>query len=93
MECFCSFRNIQDNLADGNSLYERIFGTPFGGAIKAFLGGIHVYPISTNDKSRFHQFGTMILLGIFIGYALNSGGGWTGDLIVADWHETEIKVS
>ena len=31
------------------------------------------------------------LFGIFVGYALNSGGGWTGDLIIADWHVKRSK--
>ena len=25
--------------------------------------------------------------GVFIGYALQSGGGWTGDLFVAEWED------
>ena len=34
-----------------------------------------------------------MLPGILIGYALNSGGGWTGDLIIADWIHTENYVA
>ena len=49
--------------------------------------------ISTNDKTRLHQFGTKMLPGIFVGYALNSGGGWTGDVITADWHEIENNIA
>ena len=43
------------------------------------------YPVSTKDASRGNQLGTTMFPGmLFIGYALNSGGGWTVDLIVAD---------
>ena len=31
-------------------------------------------------QGRVHQFGTQILPGILMGYALNVGGGWTGDV-------------
>ena len=34
-----------------------------------------ISPTSGKDRSRLHQFGTKMLPGIFIGYALNSGGG------------------
>ena len=48
-----------------------------------------IHPISTN----LHQFGTKMLPGTFIGYALNSGGGWTRLLIIADWHDVENNVA
>ena len=31
--------------------------------------------------------------GRLIGYVLNSGGGWTGDLIIADWHGIQKNVA
>ena len=31
--------------------------------------------------------------GIFIGYSLNSGGDWTGDLITAHWRDIENYVA
>ena len=34
-----------------------------------------------------------MLPGKIIGYALNSGGGWTGDLVIADWHDIENSVA
>ena len=39
------------------------------------------------DKSRLHHFGTKMLPGMFIGYARRTGGGWTGNLIIADLHD------
>ena len=59
-----------------------------------FEAGFFLYPTSTKDKkSRPHQFWTKVLSGMLIGYALNSGGGWTGDLIIADWHDIENNVT
>ena len=34
-----------------------------------------------------------MLPGKFIGYALSTGGGWTEDLIIADWHDIENCVA
>ena len=48
---------------------------------------------STKSTSRLHQFGTKMLPGIFIEYELNSGGGWTEDFIIADWHDIENNVA
>ena len=47
-------------------------------------------------KSRFHQFGTKMLPGMFSEDALDSGAGWTGDLIIADRslrQETQVQRS
>ena len=57
------------------------------------LCGVEFYfsPISTKHRSRLHQFGTKMPPSIFIEYALDSGGGWTRDLIIADWHDIENK--
>ena len=50
----------------------------------------HYFSSSLYERPRrHHQFGTQMLLGRFIGYVLNRGGGWTEDLIIADWHDTE----
>ena len=34
-----------------------------------------------------------MLPGIFFGYALNAGGGWTRDVNIADWHHIENIVA
>ena len=83
------FANIQDKLTDTRSPFDKRC---------ALLLMIPIIPcgttdvfntISTKDKSRLHQFGTKMLPGICIGFTLNSGGGRTGDMIVADWHDIE----
>ena len=76
-------------LADRKSSYERRFGDRYHLGLICCLN-----PVSTKDNSRLHQFGTKMLLGIYIGYTLNSGGGgWTGDLSIADWHDIEDNVA
>ena len=93
--CFCYFRYIQDKLADRKSPYETRFGTPSDVSVIPFGNAISFNPISTKDmqchswtgrdtEHRLHQFGTKMDPGIFNRYALNSGGGWTRGMIIAD---------
>ena len=80
MRCYCYLRNIVDNIAgDGKTPYERRFGEAFSGPVIPFGAEISYKPIAPKDKDRLHQFGITVLSGIFIGYALQTGGGWTGD--------------
>ena len=44
---------------------------------------VEYQPISAKDITRLHQFGPKVLPGIFIGYALHSGGIWKGDIMIA----------
>ena len=46
-----------------------------------------------NRKSRPRQLGTKVLPGTFKGYALNTGGGWPGDLTIAGWRDIENHVA
>ena len=48
---------------------------------------VEYYPISAKDQSRIHQFGKKVLPGLFLGYALNAGRIWKGDILVADIEE------
>ena len=52
-----------------------------------FGAEIFHHPVSTTDKNMLHQFSSKVLKGIFFGYALNAGCGWTGDLLEADAEE------
>ena len=47
------------------------------------------HPTTAKDQSRIHQFGTKVLLGLFLGYALYAGGIWKGDVLIADLEELE----
>ena len=89
MECYCYLRNIQDKLSDGKTPYERRFGMPFNGPVIPFGAMVEYHPISAKDQSRLHQFGSKVLPGIFLGYALYAWRIWKGDIMVADIEELE----
>ena len=71
------------------SAYKRRCETPVDGTVIPFGADIYLNSISSKDTSRLHQVGPKMLPGIFIGNALNSGGGWTGDVLIADWQDIE----
>ena len=73
MECYCYLRNVQDLLSDGKTSYERRFGMHFNGPVIPFGATFEYHPISAKDQSRLHQFGSKVLPGIFLGYALYAG--------------------
>ena len=90
MECDCYLRNIQDKLSDGKTPHERRFGMPFNGPAIPFGAMVEYHPISAKDQSRLHEFGSRVLPGIFLGYALYAGRGiWKGDIVVANIEELE----
>ena len=89
MECYCYLRNISDLLSDGKISYERRFGMPFDGPAIPFGAMVEYHLISVKDQSRLHQFGSKVLPGKFLGYALYAGEIWKGDIMVADIEELE----
>ena len=54
----------------GQTLYERRFGQPFKGPIIPFGSLVEYHPITAKDQSRIHQFGKIVVPGLFFGYAL-----------------------
>ena len=50
---------------------------------------VEYHPISAKDISRLHQFGSKVLPGTFLGFALHAGGIWKGDIVFADTEELE----
>ena len=50
---------------------------------------VEYYPLIAKDQSRIHQFGKKVLPGLFLRYALYTGGIWKGDVLVADLEELE----
>ena len=40
------------------------------------------FNIFAKDQGRVHRFGTEVLAEIFMGNASNTGGSWTGDLLI-----------
>ena len=93
MVCFCFLKNVVDLLINGETAYFNRFGVNFDGPIIPFGAEIAYLPISQKDKARVHQMGDKLLPGIFIGYDVFAGGGWTGDLLVVDWDNLNDAVN
>ena len=51
--------------------------------------GVEYHLISAKDLSRLHQFGSKVLPGKFLGYALHVGRIWKRDILVADIEDLE----
>ena len=77
MECYCYLRNVQDLLADGQTLHERRFYLPFEWPIIPFwsrsknLSNINQRPRSTASVRHNNLF-------------WNAEGSWNGDVLVVD---------
>ena len=69
------------------------FGTSCNSPVMPIGAESYCTPIATKDRNRLHLFGAEVLPEIFIGYALNSGGCWIGDLIITDGHDIENNVA
>ena len=79
MECFCYLHNVHDKMASGKTAYEQRLGVQIDGAWIPFGAKVSCKPISSKDEAGLHEFGKMMLLGIFMGYVLRAAGGWPGD--------------
>ena len=88
MECYCYFRNVRDFLSDETTHYERRFEEQFSGPVISLGPMIEYHPIAAKDKSRLHQFGKKLLLGIFTGYALYPGGIGKKEI---SWSKTQCE--
>ena len=64
-----------------------IYGQTFDGPSTPFETLVDYVPITAKDKSRIHQYGQTTLKGIFFGYVPRAGGGWSGDLMIADYED------
>ena len=78
MECYTSLRNVTDLLSDGKTPCERRFRQPFKRPIIPIGSLVEYHPITAKDQSRIHQFGKKVLPGLFLGYALYTGGNLEG---------------
>ena len=82
MMTFCYLRNIHDLNAEGTTAYEKRFGVPFAGPILPFGIGVRYKPSRPKEVDELKW--TKVKRGVFVGYVLNAGGGWTGDIDVLD---------
>ena len=82
MMTFCYLRNIHDLDAEGRTAYEKRYGVPFAGPIIPFGVGVQYKPSRPKEIDELKW--TKTKQGLFAGYVLNAGGGWTGDIDVLD---------
>ena len=75
--------------ADPKTPYYLRFNEEFRGPVIPFGAEVTYKPSSDKDIARLHKFGSKVLSGVFLGYVQRAGGGWTGDLLVADWENME----
>ena len=59
------------------------------GPVIPFGAMVQYHTISAKSQSRLHQFGSKVLPGIFLGFALHAGWIWKGDIMVAYIEELE----
>ena len=88
MRCFCFLKNVIDQTSY-ETAYKRRYGFDFAGPLIPFGAHVEFLPKSKVDKARVHEFGSKMLQGIFVGYQQDSGGGWSKDLLLADWDQIE----
>ena len=84
MLCYFFLKNVVDILDNDDTSHKRRFGSDYLGPLIPFGAEISYLPITDKDKARCHQLGSKLLFGIFLGYDQQAGGGWSGDLLVAD---------
>ena len=89
MECYTYLQNIQDLLSDGKTSYERSFGKPCEGRSFLVVHWLIITPFLRKTSQESINFGKKVLPGLFLGYALYTGGIWKGDLTVADIEKLE----
>ena len=67
---------------------ENISGVTFDGPLIPFGARVSCKSISSKDESRLHSVKKMFA-GIFTGYVLRAGRGWTGEPVITDCKHVE----
>ena len=93
MDCYCFLRCVHDKVQGNQTAFEKRFGKPFKGPIIPFGAQIEYKPSQPVEIQALHQFGKKMKAGIFLGYVQHAGGGWTGDLYIADWQQVTLATS
>ena len=78
MECFCYLRNVHDKMADGQK-----FVTDHQFLLEHRLSASQLARKTSQEFIRLDEK-KKTLKGIFQDNVLRSGGGWSGDLMIAD---------
>ena len=89
MECFCFLRNVHDKMDDGKTVFEKGYGKELDGPSIPLGTLVECIPTTAEEKSRVHQFGMKTMNGIFLGYVLHARGGWSVDLMIANYEDLQ----
>merc|ERR1712096_422891 len=89
MNCYCLLRNAVDILLNNKTAYFNRFGINFPGPLIPFGAAVTYEPSSDQALARLPKTGPKTLPGIFMGYDQQAGGGWSGDLYVADQEQIQ----
>ena len=75
-------------MADGKTANENISGVTSDGLLIPFGARVSCKSISSKDESRLHSV-IKTLAGIFTGYVLRAGRGWSGEPVSTDCKHVE----
>ena len=76
MTCYCLFDNIGRVDGEGVSPWSRTHGRDFKGTLVPF--GSKVFFKSTTDLVKKQKFEDRAIVGVFAGYEITPGYGWSG---------------
>ena len=80
MECYCFSAKHSRYLVSWEYTLRKAVRNAFDGPVVPFGAMVEYHPISAKDQSGLHQFGSKVLPGVFLGYALYAAGIWKGDI-------------
>ena len=90
MDCYCYLRNVDSKMIDDNTADEKTRCCTFSRMFDPVRSRRQLQkPISSKCESQLHHLDKKMLLGLFMGYVLRAGGGWSGALLNADCEELE----
>lgn len=88
MQCFCFLWNIAPGAGRRSPCRAR-FGHDVKGPRIPFGAAVIYKPTTPQDESLLHQYHSKCLDGIFMGDEQQSGGGWSGNLLIAQVHQLQ----
>ena len=74
---------------DGKTACAKRFAVEFNALLIPFEANASCKPISSKDEAKLHQFGNKMLPRLLMGYVIRAGGGWSGELLIADCEDLE----
>ena len=87
LNCVVHNLNIEDVEGDGQSAWKSMTGEDFKGKAIPFGAKVYFKPTDTREKSYSHKFDPKGIPGIFAGYTITVGQGWSRKYRVWDMKE------